>query len=71
MLLEVEELLRLDCGERSIDAPAFEEMTKRSRRGIAGIVPSLEGDDSARPAEGGSFKASYGIHDGKAIGQVS
>lgn len=71
MLLEVEELLGLDCGERPIDIPAFEEVPQRPGRGITSVVPSLESYDGARPAKGGSFKASYRVHGGKAIGQVS
>ena len=71
MLLEVEELFGLDCGKRPIDIPAFEEVSERPGRSIAGVVPSLESDDGARPAKGGSFKASYRVHGWKAIGQVS
>jgi hypothetical protein len=71
VLLEIEELLRFYRGEWPVDAPAFEEVTKRPRRSIAGVVPALESNDRARPAEEGSFKASYRVHQWKAIGQVS
>jgi hypothetical protein len=71
VLLEIEELLRFYDGEWPIKFPAFEEVAERARRGIAGVIPAFECDDRARPAEEGSFKASYRVHAQKAIGQVS
>jgi hypothetical protein len=71
VLLEIEELLRFDHGEGSIDVPALEEVAERAGCCIAGIVPALKSDECARPAEEGSFEASYRIHPRKAIGQVS
>lgn len=71
MLLEVEEVLRFDDGERLVNLAGLEKMAESSGCSVARIVPALEREDRAWPAKGGSAKASYGVHDRKAIGQTS
>jgi len=70
VLLEIEELLRLDDREGSLDAATLKQMAQSAGGGIACVVPTLERKDRARSAKGWFSEASYGVHDRKAIGQT-
>jgi hypothetical protein len=68
MLLEVEELLRFDDGERVPDVATVQQMAEGSGGGITCVVPAFERENRAWSAKGGSTEASYGVHGWKAIG---
>ena len=71
VLLEIEEVLGLDDGERAVDAALFEEVAQRTRRGVARVVPAFECQDGTWSPERRPPKASNRIHERKAIGPVS